>query len=54
MIQPKLGFLSVTCPTHKEAINENGENWVDIENLKKIEDGLEKNNLKLVKADSLW
>lgn len=53
MIQPKLGFLSVTCPTHKEAINENGENWVDIENLKKIEDGLEKNNLELVKADDV-
>jgi len=53
MREPKMGFLSVTCPTHKEAINETGQNWVDVENLKRIEKCLEKNNLELIKTDDV-
>jgi len=53
MRKPKLGFLSVTCPTHKQAVNETGEQWVDVENLGKVEKGLEDRNLELVKIDDV-
>lgn len=53
MHKPKVGFLSITCPTHKEAINETGQNWVDVENLKRIEKCLEKNNLELIKTSDI-
>jgi len=53
MARPKIGFLSVTCPTHKESFNETGNKWVDVENQKKIEERLEKNNLELVKVNDV-
>jgi len=48
MRKPKVGFLSITCPTHKEAKNETGDDWVDLKNLEKVKNGLINNGLNLV------
>ena len=48
MRKPKVGFISITCPTHKEAKNEVGESWVDLENLKKVKASLIGNGLNPV------
>ena len=44
--------INVTCPTHKEAINETGEKWVDSLNLSKVEKELEK-NFEVVKVENI-
>jgi L-fucose isomerase-like protein len=48
MRKPKLGFLSVTCPTHREAKTETGDDWVNYENIEKIKKGLQDKGLELV------
>lgn len=53
MRKPKLGFLTITCPTHKEAKNELGANWVDKNNLEKVKKSLGKSNLNLVVIDEI-
>lgn len=53
MRKPKVGFLSVTCPTHKEAKNETGDNWVNDTGIEKIKKELISNNLDLVVIDKV-
>ncbi|MHB8277641.1 MAG: hypothetical protein ACYDIA_08320 [Candidatus Humimicrobiaceae bacterium] len=53
MRKPKVGFLSVTCPTHREAKNETGDNWVDTGNLKRIKDELISSDLNLVMVEKV-
>jgi L-fucose isomerase len=48
MRAPKVGFLAITCPTHKEAKNETGDDWVDKKSLEKVKNGLTKSGLDLV------
>ena len=48
MRKPKIGFLSLTCPTHIDAFNENGSAWVDTENLSNLKKVLLHANLDLV------
>ncbi len=52
MRKPKIGFIKVTCPTHKKAINEVGEAWVDNQNLKKVGEVL-KNNFTVIENDDM-
>jgi L-fucose isomerase len=44
--KPKVGLLVLTCPTHKNAKVETGQNWVDVENINKV-----KSSLKTMKID---
>ena len=53
MRKPKVGFLTITCPTHREAKNETGDEWVDFDNLEKVKNGLESNGLDLVVIDDI-
>ena len=53
MRKPKVGFLSVTCPTHREARNETGDNWVNSISMKKIKEDLTNNNLDLIVIDNV-
>jgi len=53
MRKPKVGFLSVTCPTHKEAKNETGDSWVNTKSIGKIKNELISNNLDLVAVDKV-
>jgi len=53
MRKPKVGFLSITCPTHRESKNETGDNWVDTGNLKRIKDELISSDLNLVVVDKV-
>ena len=53
MRKPKVGFLSVTCPTHREAKNETGDSWVDTTNLEKVKNELTGSSLDLVAADKV-
>ncbi|MHB1274274.1 MAG: hypothetical protein ACYC0D_00025 [Candidatus Humimicrobiaceae bacterium] len=53
MRKPKVGFLAITCPTHKEAKNETGDRWVDEKSLKKVKDSLIKNGLDLVMTEDI-
>lgn len=48
MRKPKIGFLSVTCPTHIQSKNETGDAWVNELNIKKIQKVLSENYLDLV------
>jgi hypothetical protein len=34
--KPRIGLLNVTCPTHREAKNEVGDDWVNTKNIEKI------------------
>jgi len=47
MKKPKVGFLVFTCPTHKNAKVETGENWVDTKNIEKVRKVLSKANMDL-------
>jgi len=53
MRKPKLGFLSVTCPTHREAKNETGDSWVNATGMERIKKELISNNLDLVVIDNV-
>jgi len=53
MRKPKVGFLSVTCPTHREAKNETGDNWVNTKGIEKIKKELISNNLDLIIVDNV-
>jgi L-fucose isomerase len=53
MRKPKVGFLSVTCPTHREAKNETGDNWINTTAIEKIKKELISNNLDLVVIDKV-
>ncbi|MBC8388066.1 MAG: hypothetical protein H8E13_08470, partial [Actinobacteria bacterium] len=53
MRKPKVGFLTITCPTHREAKNETGDEWVDFGNLEKVKNGLKSNGLDLVVIDDI-
>ena len=53
MRKPKIGFLSVTCPTHREAKNETGDSWVDTTNLEKVKNELTGSDLDLVVVDKV-
>lgn len=53
MRKTKAGFLSITCPTHREAKNETGDNWVNAGSIKKIKNELIKNNLEIIANDKL-
>lgn len=48
MRKPRLGFLSVTCPTHREAKTETGDAWVNNANIKMVREGLSSHNLDLI------
>ena len=48
MRKPKLGFLSVTCPTHREAKTETGDEWVNNENIEKVRSGLIDKGIDLI------
>jgi L-fucose/D-arabinose isomerase len=47
MHKSKVGFLVYTCPTHKNAKVETGENWVNSENIEKVKKVLLKTNIDL-------
>ena len=53
MQKPKIGFLSVTCPTQREAKNETGDSWVNTKSIGKIKKELISNNLDLVAVDKV-
>ena len=53
MRKPKVGFLCITCPTHKEAKNETGDNWVDLNSLEKVKNCLKSSNLDLIVIDKI-
>jgi L-fucose isomerase len=53
MRAPKVGFLAITCPTHKEAKNETGDDWVDKKSLEKVKNALIKKGLDLVSVDDV-
>jgi len=53
MQKPKIGFLSVTCPTQREAKNETGDSWVNTKSIRKIKKELISNNLDLVAVDKV-
>src|SRR4030043_1949567 len=53
MRKPKVGFLCITCPTHKEAKNETGDNWVDVNSLEKVKNCLKSSNLDLIVIDKI-
>lgn len=53
MRKPKVGFLCITCPTHKEAKNETGDNWVDVNSLEKVKNCLKSSNLDLIVIDEI-
>jgi L-fucose isomerase len=53
MRKPKVGFLCITCPTHKEAKNETGDSWVDVTNLEKVKNCLKSSNLDLIVIDEI-
>ena len=47
MKKPKVGLLVLTCPTHKNAKVETGQNWVDIENINKVKSSLKTLNIDI-------
>jgi L-fucose isomerase len=53
MRKPKVGFLCITCPTHKEAKNETGDSWVDVASLEKVKNRLKSSNLDLILIDEI-
>ena len=53
MRKPKVGFLSITCSTHRESKNETGDSWVNTKGIGKIKNGLISNNLDLVIVDKV-
>lgn len=53
MQKPKIGFLSVTCPTQREAKNETGDSWINTKSIGKIKKELISNNLDLVAVDKV-
>ena len=53
MRAPRVGFLAITCPTHKEAKNETGDRWVDEKSLSKVKNSLIKNGLDLVVIEDI-
>ena len=53
MRKPKIGFLSVTCPTQREAKNETGDSWINTKSIGKIKKELISNNLDLVAVDKV-
>jgi L-fucose isomerase len=53
MRKPKVGFLCITCPTHKEAKNETGDSWVDTSNLEKVKNCLKRSDLELIVIDKI-
>ena len=53
MRKPKIGFLSVTCPTQREAKNETGDSWINTKSIGKIKKELISNNLDLVSVDKV-
>ena len=53
MRNPRLGFLSVTCPTHREAKTETGDSWVDTGNITKVSEGLLRCNIDLVQYENV-
>lgn len=53
MRKPKIGFLSVTCPTQREAKNETADSWINTKSIGKIKKELISNNLDLVSVDKV-
>ncbi len=53
MRNPKAGFLAITCPTHLEAQNETGDDWVNKGNLEKVKKGLAGGGLDLIIIDGI-
>ncbi|MEE8325199.1 MAG: hypothetical protein V3R31_06040 [Candidatus Humimicrobiaceae bacterium] len=51
--KPRIGILNVTCPTHREAKNETGDDWVNKENIVKIRDRLKNSGLDLVEYNKI-
>ncbi|MBN1299570.1 MAG: hypothetical protein JW997_07795 [Actinobacteria bacterium] len=53
MRKPILGFLTVTCPTHREAKTETGDAWVNDSNIKKVREGLLKSGLEIIEYEKV-
>ena len=51
--KPRIGLLNVTYPTHREAKNEVGDDWVNTKNIEKIRNQLKDNGLDLVEYNKI-
>lgn len=53
MRKPRIGLLNVSCPTHREAKNETGDDWINSESIIKIREQLKNNGLDLVEYNKI-